>query len=83
VIFGVIVSGDPGAVLELVETGVMPALGEPLAVAMFKDESLLWVRDVLETEEGIVLHLLSPSPAPLISPFLVLGDLRTFKYFEL
>jgi hypothetical protein len=46
VIFGVIVSGDPGAVLELVETGVIPALGEPLAVAMFKDESLLWVCDV-------------------------------------
>ena len=45
---------------------------------------MLWVRDVVETEEfGTILHILSPSPAPLISPFLVVGDIRNFKYFEL
>jgi polyribonucleotide 5'-hydroxyl-kinase len=59
---------------------VAPSIAD---VALSAMAGLLWVRDVLETEEGVVLHLLSPAPAPLVSPFLVLGDLRAFKYFEL
>ncbi len=44
---------------------------------------LVWVRDVsvvegMATEEepllGVTLHLLCPAPAPLVTPFLVIGD---------
>ena len=46
---------------------------------------MIWVRDVIDSEDPMstVLHILSPSPAPLISPFLIVGDIRSFKYFEL
>jgi polyribonucleotide 5'-hydroxyl-kinase len=44
---------------------------------------LIWIREIIEGDDGIIVHLLSPSPAPLASPFLVVGDLRNFKYFEL
>ena len=46
---------------------------------------LIWIRDVMDSEDPMntVLHVLSPSPAPLLSPFVVVGDLRSFKYFEL
>ena len=56
----------------------------PEDIVMAPMAGLVWVRDVVETEEmGIILHILAPAPAPLISPFLVVGDLRNFKYFEL
>jgi hypothetical protein len=45
---------------------------------------LVWVREVSEPEDPInaQLHLMCPSPGPLMSNYLVFGDIDNLKYFE-
>jgi hypothetical protein len=45
---------------------------------------LVWIREISDPEDPIntILHIMSPSPGPLVSNYLLAGDTQKIKYFE-